>query len=130
MKNILIVDDEEDMKHLFLQKFRKELREGLLKFNFAFSADEALSYSRDLSPTDIVLTLSDINMPGRSGIELLQIIKKEFPNLKVIMVSAYNDENHRSMAKKAGADDFFSKPVNFDILKDRVMQEINNKEND
>jgi two-component system, response regulator, stage 0 sporulation protein F len=124
MKNILVVDDEPDMQFLFLQKFRKELRQGLLNFNFAFSADEALGFLREMSPEDIVLVLSDINMPGRSGIELLQIIKKESPGLKVIMVSAYNDDNHRSMAKKSGADDFISKPVDFDILKERILNEI------
>lgn len=124
MKNILVVDDEQDVQFLFLQKFRKEIRKELINFNFAFSADEALNYLREMSPTDIVLVLSDINMPGRSGIELLQIIKKEFPNLKVIMISAYSDENHRSMAQNSGADDFIPKPVDFDILKERIMSEV------
>ena len=126
MKNVLIVDDERDVEYLFLQRFRKEIKNQALALSFAFSADEALSYLKSMSADDIVLVLSDINMPGKSGIELLQIIKKDFPELKVIMVSAYNDEEHRSMAQNSGADDFISKPVDFNILKERVMLEINN----
>ncbi len=124
MKNILIVDDEADVEFLFVQKFRKEIKEGIIKFNFAFSADEALEVLRNMPSTDIILVLSDINMPGRSGIELLKILKNDFPHLKVFMVSAYNDEEHRSMAQKSGADDFIAKPVDFNELKARVLTAI------
>jgi len=126
IKNILVVDDEKDVEYLFLQRFRKEIKNKALSLSFAFSADEALAYLKEMSANDIVLVLSDINMPGKSGIELLQIIKKDFPDLKVIMVSAYNDEEHRNMAQNSGADDFISKPVDFSILKERVMMEIEN----
>ena len=124
MKNVLIVDDETDVEFLFMQKFRKEIKEGIVKFNFAFSADQALEFLKNMPATDIILVLSDINMPGRSGIELLKILKSDFPHLKVFMVSAYNDDEHRSMAERSGADDFISKPVDFNELKSRVMSAI------
>lgn len=124
MKNVLVVDDEHDVELLFRQRFRKEMKSNLLNLNFAFSADEALEHIRTMNAEDIVMVLSDINMPGRSGIELLQIIKKEFPDMKVIMVSAYNDDEHRQMAESSGADDFISKPVDFSVLKERVLKEL------
>lgn len=124
MKNVLVVDDEHDVELLFRQRFRKEIKSNLLNLNFAFSADEALEHIRTMNAEDIVMVLSDINMPGRSGIELLQIIKKEFPDMKVIMVSAYNDDEHRQMAESSGADDFISKPVDFSVLKERVLKEL------
>lgn len=124
MKNVLVVDDEHDVELLFRQRFRKEVKSNLLNLNFAFSADEALEHIRTMNAEDIVMVLSDINMPGRSGIELLQIIKKEFPDMKVIMVSAYNDDEHRQMAESSGADDFISKPVDFSVLKERVLKEL------
>ncbi len=126
MKNVLVVDDEHDVELLFRQRFRKETKSNLLNLNFAFSADEALENIRTMNSEDIVMVLSDINMPGRSGIELLQIIKKEFPDMKVIMVSAYNDDEHRQMAESSGADDFISKPVDFSVLKERVLRELEN----
>ena len=124
MKSILIVDDETDVEYLFLQKFRKEIKEGVIDFNFAFSANAALEFLKGVPATDIVLVLSDINMPGKSGIELLQIIKSQFPHLKVFMVTAYNDEEHRLMAQNSGADDFIGKPVDFSELKERILEAI------
>ncbi|HMT28475.1 MAG TPA: response regulator [Bacteroidia bacterium] len=118
---ILIVDDEQDVELLFRQRFRKELREGNFYFHFAFSAESALNFLKTLQPFDVVLVLSDINMPGMNGLELLKLIKTEFPELKVIMVTAYGDESNHSTAINYGADDFITKPVDFNLLKERIQ---------
>lgn len=118
---ILIVDDEQDVELLFRQRFRKELREGFFHFNFAFSAQSALDFLKSLEPFDIVLVLSDINMPGMNGLEMLRLIKKDFPDLKVIMVTAYGDNSNHSTAINYGADDFVTKPVDFSLLKERIQ---------
>ena len=122
MKKILVVDDERDVELLFSQRFRKEIRSGTVELNFAFNADEALKYLRNLNPFDLVVVLSDINMPGMTGLELLKIIKKEFKNLKVMMITAYGDEDNFKNAISIGADDFLSKPVDFNLLKNKVMK--------
>ncbi len=117
----LIVDDETDVELLFRQRFRKELREGEMDFMFAFSADEALNYLRGLRPFDVVLLLSDINMPGMNGLELLKRVKNDFPTLKVVMVTAYGDDANRQAAQSLGADDFITKPVDFKQLRERMQ---------
>jgi CheY-like chemotaxis protein len=117
---ILIVDDEPDVELLFRQRFRKELRDGDYDFQFAFAAESALEYLESLEPFDVVLVLSDINMPGMNGLELLRLIKTRFPELKVIMVTAYGDEANHATANGYGADDFITKPVDFNYLKDRI----------
>jgi len=117
---VLIVDDEPDVELLFRQRFRKELRESVMQFNFAFSAESALEFLKGLSPFDVVLLLSDINMPGMNGLELLRLVKSDFPELKVIMVTAYGDEANHQAALSFGADDFITKPVDFKILKGRM----------
>lgn len=117
---VLIVDDEQDVELLFRQKFRKELRESLFVFQFAFSAEEALSYLKTLQPLDVVLVLSDINMPGMNGLELLKLIKTDFPQLRVIMVTAYGDAANHQTAMGFGADDLITKPVDFNLLKERI----------
>src|SRR5688572_27268196 len=97
--NILVVDDEQDMQALFLQKFRKEIRDNLVHFAFATSGEEALSYMA-LHDHEAVLILSDINMPGMSGLELLQTIKQKFeaPPPIVMMVTAYADAENYNQA--------------------------------
>lgn len=121
MKKILIVDDETDIEPLFRQRFRKELKNGDFQFDFCFSAEEALRLIGNKSPLDIVLVLSDINMPGMSGLELLKKIKHNFPLLKVIMVTAYGDEKNYMEAISSGANDFITKPVDFQLLKERIL---------
>lgn len=116
----LIVDDERDIELLFRQGFRKELREGMVDFIFAFSAEEALEYLKSLAPVDVVLLLSDINMPGMNGLELLKRVKTNFPHLKVMMITAYGDEANQHAASKYGADEFFIKPVDFRLLKKKM----------
>jgi len=122
MKKILIVDDEQDVEPLFRQRFRKELREGDFTFYFSFSAEEAFQFISNLSPFDIVLVLSDINMPGMSGLELLKKIKADFPELKVMMVTAYGDEKNHTEAIRSGANDFITKPIDFNHLKERMLK--------
>ncbi len=119
-RKVLIVDDEPDVELLFRQRFRKELRELTIDFHFAFSAEGALDFLKGLRPFDVVLLLSDINMPGMNGLELLRLVKGEFPELKVIMVTAYGDEANHQAALNYGADDFITKPVDFRLLKERM----------
>ena len=120
---ILVVDDEQDVKTLFQQRFRKEIRKGDLNFMFAFSGEEALEVLKDMEQ-EAVLILSDINMPGMSGLQLLEIIKNDFvaPPPVVMMVTAYSDEENFNTAKRLGADDFLTKPVDFKLLKDKLIQ--------
>ena len=118
---MLIVDDEHDVEILFLQRFRKEIRNGEVELNFAFNGDEALTYLHSLNPFDLVVVLSDINMPGMTGLELLKIIKTEYKDLRVMMITAYGDEKNYKNAISIGADDFLTKPVDFNMLKEKVM---------
>jgi CheY-like chemotaxis protein len=108
---ILVVDDEEDVKSLFEQKFRKEIRNGQFEFSFAFSGEQALDYLAG-HPSEVVMILSDINMPGMSGIELLKSIRKDFPSAppQVMMITAYGDSENHDQAMQLGADDFLTNP--------------------
>jgi CheY-like chemotaxis protein len=118
---ILVVDDERDVQVLFQQRFRREIRNNELDFAFAFSGEEALTYMDDHNH-EAVLILSDINMPGMSGLELLEQIKKNFhkPPPVVMMITAYGDKENYDTAMKLGADDFLTKPVEFGILKEKL----------
>ena len=114
MKEILVVDDERDVKTLFEQRFRKEIKNGEFNFMFAFSGEDALTYLKT-QEHKAVLILSDINMPGMSGLELLRQIKEhhQMPPPFVMMVTAYGDTENYTTAMKLGADDFLTKPVDF-----------------
>jgi CheY-like chemotaxis protein len=118
---ILVVDDEKDIQTLFLQRFRKELRENKVDFAFAFSGEQALQYLKE-HVHEAVLILSDINMPGMSGIDLLKHIKQKFeqPPPVVMMITAYGDEQNYNSAMQLGADDFLTKPLDFDQLKQKL----------
>ncbi len=122
---ILVVDDERDVQILFQQRFRKEIRKEELHFVFAFSGEQALE-ALDKMRHETVLILSDINMPGMSGLELLKTIKKEYlaPPPVVMMVTAYGDEDNYNTAKELGADDFLTKPVDFKLLKEKLIQQM------
>ena len=118
---ILVVDDEHDVQILFEQRFRKEIKSGEIDFIFAFSAEEALIYLNN-NEHEAVLILSDINMPGMSGLDLLKHIKQKFhkPPPVVMMITAYGDAENFNMAKELGADDFLTKPLDFNLLKDKL----------
>jgi CheY-like chemotaxis protein len=120
--SILIVDDEPDVAVLFRQHFRREMREGVYVLHFALSAAEALDrLASDIEP-ELVVILSDINMPGMDGLALLREIKKRRPELPVMMLTAYDDAERRRRAADSGAADFVTKPVDFDVLKTRLRE--------
>lgn len=118
---VLVVDDEEDMQTLFQQKFRKEIRDGMVDFVFATSGEQALQYLSK-NEHEAVLILSDINMPGMSGLQLLEQIKQKFhaPPPVVMMITAYGDAENYNHAMQLGADDFLTKPVDFVLLKEKL----------
>lgn len=118
---ILVVDDERDVQLLFEQRFRKEIKNHEMQFEFAFSGEEALSYL-NAHEQEAVLILSDINMPGMSGLELLKHIKQQHlkPPPIVMMITAYGDAENFNAAKELGADDFLTKPVDFTVLKEKL----------
>jgi CheY-like chemotaxis protein len=120
--SILIVDDEADVAALFRQRFRREARQGTYVLHFAFSGEEALEkLDHEIEPQLIVI-LSDINMPGMDGLALLREVKIRRPNLPVMMVTAYGDEERRRRASEYGAAEFITKPVDFDLLKTQLRQ--------
>ncbi len=125
MTKILIVDDERDIELLFRQKFRKEVRSGQLELAFAFSGDEALELLGSENPPEVVYVFSDINMPGMTGLELLEKIKLQFPSINVSMISAYGDSENFKKAMDSGAKEFFTKPIDFDSLKKEIGDIIN-----
>tara|TARA_R100001143_G_scaffold63570_1_gene72056 strand:+ start:6225 stop:6605 length:381 start_codon:yes stop_codon:yes gene_type:complete len=118
----LVVDDERDVEMLFRQKFRKEIRSGLVELEFAFSGKDALDRLHSTQPPDVLYIFSDINMPGMSGLELLEIVKSQFPHIKVSMISAYGDNENYERAIRNGAKEFFTKPIDFDSLKEEVFE--------
>ena len=118
---VLVVDDETDVQFLFEQRFRKEIRNGEMNFVFAFSGEKALTYLNQ-HKQEAVLILSDINMPGMNGLELLEHIKQKYktPPPVVMMITAYGDDENFNIAKRLGADDFLTKPVDFTLLKEKL----------
>ena len=120
--SILVVDDEPDVAELFRQRFRRETRQGTYVMHFAGSGEQALDLlAEEIQPTLIVI-LSDINMPGMDGIQLLGEIKQRRPDLPVMMVTAYGDDERRRRADELGAVEFITKPVDFDLLKKQLRQ--------
>jgi CheY-like chemotaxis protein len=117
---ILVVDDERDVELLFRQKFRKEIRSKSLELVFAFSGQEALDILEKSNPPNVIYIFSDINMPGMTGLELLDRVKAKYPNIKISMISAYGDKDNYEKAIGSGAKEFFTKPIDFDSLKEEV----------
>lgn len=117
---LLVVDDELDVQYLFQQKFRKEIKEGQMYIKYALNGISALEYIESIENMDEYLVLTDINMPEMDGIALLKQIKAKYPEQKVFMITAYEDEQNISIAKKFGADDYFTKPLQFDLLKAKL----------
>jgi two-component system, chemotaxis family, chemotaxis protein CheY len=124
---VLVVDDEKDVQVLFEQRFRREIRQGELELAFAFSGEEALNFMK-IHYHEAVLILSDINMPGMSGLELLKNIKENYeaPPPVVMMITAYGDEVNHQNALRLGADDFLTKPLDFTSLKDKLKTLVMN----
>jgi CheY-like chemotaxis protein len=120
--SIRVVDDETDVAELFRQRFRHEARQGTYVLHFASSGDHALQLLDDAIEPELLAILSDINMPGMDGLTLLERVKQRFPDLPVMMVTAYGDDERRRRASDLGASDFLTKPVDFDHLKGQLAQ--------
>ena len=119
---ILVVDDETDVRDLFQQRFRREIRNGEMSFSFAFSGEEALTFLR-AHHSEVLIILSDINMPGMSGLDLLGHVKEEFdmPPTTMMMITAYGDDASYQEAMRLGANDFLTKPVDFAVLNGKLQ---------
>jgi len=120
--SILVVDDEPDVAELFRQCFRLEVRQGTYVMHFAKSGNEALELLSDQIRPTLLAVLSDINMPGMDGLTLLGKIKQWFPELPVMIVTAYGDDERRRLALETGAAELLTKPVDFDHLKAQLRR--------
>ncbi|WP_171130745.1 MULTISPECIES: response regulator [unclassified Ruegeria] len=118
---ILMVDDEPDAQDLIRQNFRREIRKGVYSFGFAGSGESALD-AISHSTEEVMLVLSDINMPGMSGIELLQELRARWPELPVMMITAYGDAATEAKVRELGAEQLLTKPVDFVELKERLSR--------
>lgn len=119
---ILMVDDEPDAELLFRQNFRREMRKEEYTFLFAHSGQQALELLEFEDIPEVLLVLSDINMPGMDGIELLDHVKAKWPTLPVFMVTAYGDPKTEYVAKQKGAHMVVPKPVDFATLKETIAE--------
>jgi CheY-like chemotaxis protein len=117
---ILVVDDEPDVELLFRQQFRHDLRAGRFTMEFAQSGDSALKRLVEAQGVSIILILSDINMPGMSGLELLPKAKAARPDVPVIMITAYGDADTKRKALENGAEGLFTKPIDFGALRNEI----------
>jgi CheY-like chemotaxis protein len=117
---ILVVDDEPDVEMLFRQQFRRDLRTGRFTMEFAQSAPAALQSISDADNASLILILSDINMPGMSGLELLPKAKAVRPDVPVIMITAYGDAETKRKALESGAEALFTKPIDFVMLRSEI----------
>jgi CheY-like chemotaxis protein len=120
--SILVVDDEPDVAEMFRQRFRREARQGTYVLHFAASGEEALDKLSNGVRPELIVILSDINMPGMDGLTLLREIKTRRPDLPVMMVTAYGDDERRRQAVAAGAFQFLTKPVDFELLKEELRR--------
>ncbi|MAT40110.1 MAG: response regulator [Ectothiorhodospiraceae bacterium] len=118
--NVLVVDDEKDVEILFNQVFWREIRKKLIELSFAFSGEEALEIIQ-ASDAAYVLILSDINMPGMSGLSLLKILKEKYPGTKVYMITAYGNDEYYQKAQEYGADGYINKPIDFEELREQIF---------
>lgn len=120
MIKILVVDDEEDLDILVMQRFRKKVQQNIYQFHFARDGEEALRVI-DSNP-DISIVASDLNMPQMNGLELLTHLKKYYPHIRSMIVSAYSDTENISLAMKEGACAFITKPINFDQFEQKIIK--------
>ena len=121
---ILVVDDEPDVELLFRQQFRRDLRAGRFDMEFAQSAPAALQRITDAAGVSLILILSDINMPGMSGLELLPKAKAARPDVPVIMITAYGDPDTKRKAMEGGAEALFTKPIDFGVLRGEIDMRV------
>ena len=121
---ILVVDDEPDVETLFRQHFRRDLRSERFAMEFAQSGDMALQRIADAAGVSLILILSDINMPGMSGLELLPKAKTMRPDVPIIMITAYGDADTKRKALEAGADALYTKPIDFEVLRGEIDTRI------
>jgi len=121
---ILVVDDEADVEALFRQQFRRDLRAGRFTMEFAQSAPAALQCIGDAGDASLILILSDINMPGMSGLELLPKAKALRPDVPVIMITAYGDAETKRKALERGAEALLTKPIDFSLLRSEIDTRI------
>ncbi|WP_271525904.1 response regulator [Bradyrhizobium sp. CCBAU 53380] len=121
---IVVVDDEPDVEEMFKQQFRRDLRSGRFVMEFALSAAAALDKVKEIPDPSLILILSDINMPGMSGLEMLPKVKAERPNVPVIMITAYGDEITRKKAADLGAAGLLPKPIDFNALREKIDERL------
>jgi CheY-like chemotaxis protein len=121
---ILVVDDEPDVEVLFRQQFRREMREGRFTMEFAQSGDSALQRLVEAQGVSIILILSDINMPGMTGLELLPKAKAARPDVPIIMITAYGDADTERKALENGAEGLFTKPIDFGALRSEIDMRV------
>ena len=121
---ILVVDDEPDVEHLFRQQFRRDIRNGRFVMEFAASAPEALERAKTIADPMLILILSDINMPGMTGLEMLPKVKAARPNVPVIMITAYGDEATKRKATELGAAGLLTKPIDFELLRQEIDERL------
>jgi DNA-binding NtrC family response regulator len=117
---ILVVDDEPDVEALFRQHFRRDLRAQRFEIDFAFSAADALMRIADSGDASLILILSDINMPGMTGLDMLPKVREMRPDIPVIMITAYGDAETRRRAMERGAVGLLTKPIDFTVLREEI----------
>jgi CheY-like chemotaxis protein len=121
---IVVVDDEPDVEDMFKQHFRRDLRSGRFVMEFALSAPAALEKVKAIPDPSLILILSDVNMPGMTGLEMLPKVKAERPHVPVIMIAAYGDETTRKRAAELGAEGLLPKPIDFSVLRQRIDERL------
>ena len=121
---ILVIDDEPDVEALFRQQFRRDLRAGRFNMEFAESAPAALQRISDAAEVSLILILSDINMPGMSGLELLPKAKAARPDVPIIMITAYGDAETKRKALEGGAEALLTKPIDFVTLRSQIDMRV------
>ena len=117
---VLVVDDEPDVEALFRQQFRRDIKSGRFTMEFAPSAPAALVRAAEIKDPSLILILSDINMPGMTGLEMLPKVREIRPDVPVIMITAYGDAETRRKAIESGATGFLTKPIDFTVLREEI----------
>jgi CheY-like chemotaxis protein len=125
---VLVVDDEQDVADLFRQQFRRELRYRKFLIDFAYSGADALERVAIPGDVQLILLLSDINMPEMTGLELLPKVRELRPDVPVIMITAYGDDQTRQKAMDGGAAGFLTKPIDFDVLRQEIARRLSSLE--